>query len=401
VRGLVFLWAALLFGQGSLPPGEQQELSNALAEAGNSSHEFLAALEAHLKKYPKTPSRFELERAITKSAIEIKDNPRIVQYGEQVLAQDPEDLATLDAVSRALLASGKPDKALPYAQRYEKALRALDQTEMSRWQMRAELDQGLGRALLYQSRAQLAMNKVAEAVALAQQSHTANPTAESARALGQAYAAQQKPEACEAFAEAFVVAQDAERTADLAVLRAEWRKTHPDEKGLGDLVLAAHDRAVERGKQRLARLRAIDPNAMRSTVGDFVVTGPAGAKLDLSTLRGKVVVLDFWATWCGPCRTQQPLYEQVRERFKDRQDVVFLNINTDEDRSLVAPFLEKNRWNKSVYFEGGLSRLMNVSSIPSTIILNKRGELASRMNGFIPDRFVDSLTDRVKRILGE
>jgi len=67
----------------------------------------------------------------------------------------------------------------------------------------------------------------------------------------------------------------------------------------------------------------------------------------------------------------------------------------------VAPFLEKNRWNKSVYFEGGLSRLMSVSSIPSTIILNKRGELASRMNGFIPDRFVDSLIDRVKRILEE
>jgi thiol-disulfide isomerase/thioredoxin len=401
MRWVLFLWAGLLLAQGTLPPAEQQELSNALAEAGNSSHEFLAALEAHLKKYPKTPSRFELERAITKSAIEIKDNARIVQYGEQVLAQDPEDLATLDAVSRSLVATGKPEKALRYAQRYEKSLRSLDTPEIARWQTRAELDQGLGRALLYQSRAQLALNKVAEAVALAQHSHAANPTAESARALGQAYSAQQKPEACDAFAEAFVVSQDAERTADLAVLRAEWRKTHPDEKGLGDVVLAAHDRAVERGKQRLARLRAIDPNAMRSTAGDFVVSGPGGAKLDLATLRGKVVVLDFWATWCGPCRTQHPLYEQVKDRFKGREDVVFLNINTDEDRSLVAPFLEKNQWNKSVYFEGGLSRLMSVSSIPSTIILNKRGELASRMNGFIPDRFVDSLTERVKRILEE
>ncbi len=401
MRLLAFFWAGLLMAQGSLPPAEQQELSNALAEAGNSSHEFLAALETHLKKYPKTPSRFELERAITKSAIEIKDTARIVQYGEQVLAQDPEDLATLDAVSRALLLAGKAEKALAYAQRYEKSLRSLDTPDISRWQTRAELDQGLGRALLYQSRAQLALNKVPEAVTLAQQSHAANPTAESARALGQAYAAQKKPEACDAFAEAFVVSQDAERTADLAVLRAEWRKTHPDEKGLGDVVLAAHDRAVERGKQRLIRLRAIDPNAMRSTAGDFVVTGPGGAKLDLATLRGKVVVLDFWATWCGPCRTQHPLYEQVKERFKDRTDVVFLNINTDEDRTLVAPFLEKNQWNKSVFFEGGLSRLMNVSSIPSTIILNKRGELASRMNGFIPDRFVDSLTDRVKRILEE
>ena len=91
----------------------------------------------------------------------------------------------------------------------------------------------------------------------------------------------------------------------------------------------------------------------------------------------------------------------MHNAIKDRSDVIFLNINTDEDRSLVAPFLEKNKWNKSVYFEGGLSRLMGVTSIPSTIILNKRGEMSSRMNGFIPDRFVDSLSERVKRILEE
>ena len=392
---LVFFCASLLLAQSSLAPAEQQELSNALAEAGNSAHEFLHALELHLKKYPKTASRFELERAIAKSALETKDNARIIQYGELILAQDPEDLAMLDAVSR------RPEKVLPYAARYEKSLRSLDNGEKMRWQTRAELDQGLGRALLYQSTANLALKKIPAAVSFARQSMAANPTPEASRALGMAHSAQNDPDAITAYAEAFVVSQEAERVADLALLRAEWRKSHPDEKGLGDVLLAAHDRAVERGKQRLARLRAIDPNALKSAVGDYVVSGVGGNSLDLTSLRGKVIVLDFWATWCGPCRVQQPLYEQVKERFKDRSDVVFLNINTDEDRSLVAPFLEKNQWNKSVYFEGGLSRLLGVNSIPSTIILNKRGEAASRMNGFIPDRFVDSLTERVQRIIEE
>ncbi len=76
-------------------------------------------------------------------------------------------------------------------------------------------------------------------------------------------------------------------------------------------------------------------------------------------------------------------------------------MNTDEDKSLVAPFLEANSWSKKVYFEDGLSRLLNVSSIPTTVILNKRGEIASRMNGFLPEKFVDMLTERVQRILAE
>ena len=55
------------------------------------------------------------------------------------------------------------------------------------------------------------------------------------------------------------------------------------------------------------------------------------------------MVLDFWATWCGPCRAQQPLYEQVKERFKANPNVAFLNINTDEDRTVVKPFLDHER----------------------------------------------------------
>jgi thiol-disulfide isomerase/thioredoxin len=121
----------------------------------------------------------------------------------------------------------------------------------------------------------------------------------------------------------------------------------------------------------------------------------------LSSLRGKVIVMDFWATWCGPCRVQHPLYEQVKVKFKDRTDVVFLAIDTDENRALVKPFLEQSNWNKKVYFDDGLGQLLQVTSIPTTVVFNKKGEVASRMNGFAPESFVDMLTARIHEALDE
>jgi thiol-disulfide isomerase/thioredoxin len=117
-------------------------------------------------------------------------------------------------------------------------------------------------------------------------------------------------------------------------------------------------------------------------------------------LKGKAVVFDFWATWCGPCRVQHPLYEEVKQRFHDSPDVVFLSVNTDDERELVAPFLKENHWEqRQVYFEDGLSRVLAITSMPTTIVLDRHGEVTSRMNGFVPERFVDMLTDRIKDAL--
>jgi thiol-disulfide isomerase/thioredoxin len=111
-------------------------------------------------------------------------------------------------------------------------------------------------------------------------------------------------------------------------------------------------------------------------------------------------VLVFWATWCGPCRVQHPLYEQVKKRFAGRNEVVFLNINTDEEQSSVQPFVDELKWDAAnVYFEDGLSNLLRVSSIPTTVIIGKDGQIFSRMNGFVPEKFVDHLTDRIREAL--
>jgi thiol-disulfide isomerase/thioredoxin len=110
--------------------------------------------------------------------------------------------------------------------------------------------------------------------------------------------------------------------------------------------------------------------------------------------------MDFWATWCGPCRGQHPLYEKVMARFKEREDVVFLFVDTDEDHTLVKPFLEGQGWTEKVYFDEGLQNLLQVSSIPTTLIFNKEGVMVDQMIGFLPDRFVDMLSERIQDALG-
>jgi thiol-disulfide isomerase/thioredoxin len=404
---LMIVGAAVLLAQSQLPPEEQQALSSSLAEAGNSSHEFIFALENHLKKYPQTKSRWELERALVKAAKETGDDARIIKWGEVVLARESEDLQTLELVTRSLVRGADKataEKALSFGKKWEQVLRSLeprDATEKIRWQTRMDLDQGMSRALQAQAKALLTLGKSAEAEALAAKSYAAYPFDESARALAQARQAQGKFEpAVDAWADAFV-SSDGKQPSDLEAMRAAWKKAKADAAGAGDRLLAAHDRFNQWNEAKIARLRQYDANALKGKPGEFVVTSVSGEKLALASLQGKVVILDFWATWCGPCRTQHPLYERVKEKFQGREDVAFVYLNTDEDKALVAPFLEANRWSKNVYFEEGLSRLLNVTSIPTTVILNKRGEIASRMNGFLPEKFVEMLTERVQRILAE
>jgi thiol-disulfide isomerase/thioredoxin len=394
---------------------EEQQLEEALAEAGSSAVDFIRALEVHLAKHPDSKRRPELERALAKAALETKDDKRIVLYGERVLARDPDDLELLDRVARALLATGQNDKALSeralnYARRFEVGLRQAEKSKPSgrvspaHW--REEIDRGLGRALALQARATGNLGRTAEAAVLAQTSYDTYPTAEAARETARWLARSGKhQEAIRRYADAFTISDPRSTDADRASARASmgelYRKLKGSESGLGDLVLEAYDRTTALLGERRLKLRQADPNVQVTNPAEFTLTGLDGDKLALASLRGKVLVMDFWATWCGPCRVQHPLYQEVKRNFKDRSDVVFLSVNTDEERDGVREFLEAHQWEKRVYFEDGLSSALRVSSIPTTVLLDKKGEVISRMNGFIPERFVEMLTERIREALSQ
>jgi len=369
------------------------------------------ALERHLAKYPNTTRRNEIERALVKAAIEAKDDKRVIEYGERVLAREPGDIQILDKVVRALLVSSAIDtseRALKYARQYEELLRQTRNQpspgHMSEAQWHEEVDKGLGRVLACEARATGNLGKIDEAIALARRGYEIYPSAESAREIGRwLVQAGQDKDALGPYADAFAIPDsrntDTDRAKDRAQLGDVYRKVYGSEKGLGDIVLEAYDRTTGLLAARRLRLRQNDPNAQAGNVLEFTISRVDGAKLPIASLKGKAVVFDFWATWCGPCRVQHPLYEEVKQRFHDSPDVVFISIATDDEREQVAPFLKENHWGQQVYFEDGLARVLAITSIPTTIVLDRRGEVISRMNGFVPGRFVDMLTDRIKDAL--
>ena len=408
-RSLALLMFAALAcnAQKQLSEAEQKELATALGEAGNSPVEFARVLELHLKKYPDSPQKDELERALLKSAMDAGDKQRILVWGERSLQKNIDQPQVLERVARILLEKDdkeNAERALKYARRFEEGIRGLQNDSPKNPRQKAqfadEYDRAIGRSLALQARATGNLGKIEEAVALAQKSFDTYPTHESARETAKWLAKAGKGvESARRYADAFVAPDNTPelRAKDRAVMAEQYRKEKGNETGLGDLVLEAHDRAVSLGAARLARLRQFDPNVGVTNPVDFTLSALVGEPLKLGSLRGKVVILDFWATWCGPCRVQHPLYEEVKKRFTGKDDVVFIAINTDEDTNAVKPFIEANQWNpKNVYFEDGLSNLLKVSSIPTAIVFGKDGQVFSRMNGFVPEKFVDQLTARIE-----
>jgi thiol-disulfide isomerase/thioredoxin len=419
MRFSTFLLAAAIgFAQTPPPPPptppsneEQQDLQRAVNDAGTSSLDLTRSLEAFLKKYPASTHVKEIERALTKAAIDNKDDGRTVLYGERALASVPDDMFLLDRVARAeLVLGGKQNAENAYAHglRFQQIVEKLPESSgLGAAKRVEERDRGIGRALLYQSRAKAALGDFNEASKLAALSFLTYPCEESAREWGGALdSAGFGEQAAMHFADALMVpdarAQDADRAFDRKRLGEIYRKKHDSDKGLGDVILEAYDRTAALVQARQKRLNALDPNASVTDPMGYTITGLDGQKLLLGSLKGKVVILDFWATWCGPCRVQHPMYDQVKERFKSRGDVLLLSIDTDEDRSIVAGFLDQQKWSKSsVYFEDGLQKLLQVNDIPTTIVFDKQGRLSSRMNGFLPDRFTEQLVERIESALTE
>lgn len=418
----ILLFAALTAGaQNSattnLPSDAQEglELQQAVSEAGPSTIDRIRALELHLKKYPDTKQRAAIEEALAKAAMETNDNARIVQYGEEAISRltppdSNETIILLDRLIRALV--DKPDvrqatRAQVLARRYEadvKDLRAKNEPpgHMTPVLWSEELDKALARALALDARATGTSGDKAAAPKLALESWQTYPSAEGAREAGYWLSENgSKAEAIEYYADAFTVDDPnttaADRAADRKRLGELYSAMNGSEKGLGDVILAAYDRTQALFDARRAAIKAKDPNSEATKISEFTLPAidKSAPPLALASLRGKTIVMDFWATWCAPCRAQKPLIEELEAHYKDSKDVVFVTVDADDDPSVVPAFLKDQGWKDSGYFEAGLARQLVVSSIPTVMVIDPSGRVSSRMIGFIPDRFKDMLRERI------
>jgi len=117
----------------------------------------------------------------------------------------------------------------------------------------------------------------------------------------------------------------------------------------------------------------------------LVVTPAAAADstLDLTDYRGKVVVVDFWASWCVPCRRSFPWLIEMQEKYGE-DGLLVIGINMDEDDTAAEDFLEKYPVNFRIVRDpdGVLAREYDVIAMPSSYVIDRDGEIAAQHLGF-------------------
>lgn len=135
-------------------------------------------------------------------------------------------------------------------------------------------------------------------------------------------------------------------------------------------------------------------------VPSFTVTMTDGSKINIEDLKGKTVLVNFWATWCPPCRAElQRVEKEIIEKFAG-EDFVFLPISRGEKKETVTGFLEKNGYK----FVAGLDTdnkifpLFAESGIPRNFIVDSKGNIAATEIGYSPELF-DELLKKIEKTL--
>lgn len=108
----------------------------------------------------------------------------------------------------------------------------------------------------------------------------------------------------------------------------------------------------------------------------------SGKVVSLNSLKGKVVFINFWATWCPPCIHEMPSIDALRKSFKGSDRIVFLMVDVDNKIEQSAAFMEKNKYDLPVYTPAGpIPSDYLGGAIPTTVILDKRGKMVGRLEG--------------------
>ena len=134
---------------------------------------------------------------------------------------------------------------------------------------------------------------------------------------------------------------------------------------------------------------------------DFTLKSSSGSNIKLSEHRGEVVMINFWASWCAPCRQEMPLLEDLYKRYKDG-GFTLLGVNVEEDSSKAQDLLRQVQVTFPILFDNKntVSQLYKVEAMPSTVILDRDGNVRFLHKGYLPG-YEDEYQKQVRELIRE
>jgi peroxiredoxin len=137
------------------------------------------------------------------------------------------------------------------------------------------------------------------------------------------------------------------------------------------------------------------------TAPDFVLKSATGENLRLSEYRGDVVLINFWATWCGPCRQEMPLLDELYGRYQ-RVGFSLLGVNIDDDSARAMDMAKELGVTFPVLFDENkeVSKLYEVEAMPVTVLLDREGTVRHVHHGYKPG-YEQKYLDEIRSLLRE
>jgi thiol-disulfide isomerase/thioredoxin len=134
---------------------------------------------------------------------------------------------------------------------------------------------------------------------------------------------------------------------------------------------------------------------------DFTLADAAGRQVSLGDLKGQVVMINFWASWCGPCRQEMPLLEQIHQKYQPL-GFTLLAVNVEENSADGQAFLKERPVSFPVLYDpaNDISKLYDVVAMPSTVLIDRKGNVRYLHHGYKPG-YENDYIDQVRELSRE
>jgi peroxiredoxin len=138
----------------------------------------------------------------------------------------------------------------------------------------------------------------------------------------------------------------------------------------------------------------------RTPAPQFTLTARGGRDVSLAQYRGQVVMINFWASWCGPCRQEMPLLESIYKRY-NKLGFALLGVNVEPDSKAADEWLKDTRVSFPILYDkdSKVSKLYEVAGMPCTVIIDRSGKLRVLHRGYKPgdeNEYLDSIRSLIR-----